>query len=73
MSLRLIPGLALLIAALAMTASAGQPAPAPAPDEKCIEDCDEKSDQCMQDSGGDPDKMRICDDKYSECLQACPA
>jgi hypothetical protein len=45
----------------------------PFADEKCIEQCDTGSDQCMQDAEGDPDKMQVCDDKYSECLQACEA
>ena len=40
-------------------------------DEKCIERCDTESDKCMQDAGGDPGKIQVCDDKYSECLQAC--
>ncbi len=42
-------------------------------DEKCIEKCDVQSDECMQDSNGDPDKVQACDDKYSECLAACDA
>jgi hypothetical protein len=25
----------------------------------------------MQASNGDPDKVQACDDKYSECLEAC--
>ncbi len=45
----------------------------PESDEKCLERCDIESDQCMADSNGDPDKMQACDDKYSDCLQACPA
>ncbi len=45
----------------------------PFADEKCIEQCDAGSDQCMQDAEGDPGKMQVCDDKYSECLQACEA
>ena len=45
----------------------------PFADEKCIERCDTASDQCMQDAEGDPDKMQVCDDQYSECLQACEA
>lgn len=45
----------------------------PFADEKCIEQCDTRSDQCMQDAEGDPGKMQVCDDKYSECLQACEA
>ena len=40
-------------------------------DEKCIEQCDAKSDQCMQDAEGDSGKVQACDDQYSECLQAC--
>ncbi|MGQ0384488.1 MAG: hypothetical protein ACT4UP_07410 [Gammaproteobacteria bacterium] len=40
-------------------------------DEKCIEQCDIQSDKCMQDSNGDPDKVQVCDEKYSECLDAC--
>lgn len=40
-------------------------------DEKCIEKCDVESDKCMQDAGGDSGKVQACDDKYSECLQAC--
>lgn len=43
----------------------------PFADEKCIEQCDVKSDRCMQDAEGDSGKMQVCDDKYSECLQAC--
>lgn len=45
----------------------------PFADEKCIEQCDTESDQCMQAAEGDPGKMQVCDDKYSECLQACEA
>lgn len=43
----------------------------PMADEKCIEKCDTESDKCMQDAGGDSGKIQVCDDKYSECLQAC--
>jgi hypothetical protein len=45
----------------------------PMADEKCIEQCDVKSDECMQSSEGDSGKLQVCDDKYSECLQACEA
>ena len=45
----------------------------PMADEKCIERCDVASDKCMQDAEGDPGKIQVCDDKYSECLQACEA
>jgi hypothetical protein len=40
-------------------------------DEKCIEQCDIESDKCMQDAEGDDGKLQACDDRYSECLQAC--
>ena len=53
-------------------ALAGEPSPEPAQDEKCVEQCDVQSDKCMQAAEGDSDKQKICDDKYSECLQACP-
>ena len=43
----------------------------PMADEKCVEKCDTESDKCMQDAGGDTGKIQVCDDKYSECLQAC--
>ncbi len=43
----------------------------PMADEKCIEQCDTKSDECMQSAEGDSGKLQLCDDKYSECLQAC--
>lgn len=45
----------------------------PFADEKCIERCDTESDACMLDSDGDERKTQACDDKYSECLQACEA
>lgn len=43
----------------------------PMADERCIEQCDLESDKCMQAAEGDAGKMQVCDDKYSECLQAC--
>ena len=43
----------------------------PLADEKCIEQCDIQSDKCMQDSEGDAGKLQVCDEKYSECLNAC--
>ena len=43
----------------------------PMANEKCIEQCDVKSDECMQSADGDSDKLQACDDKYSECLNAC--
>lgn len=61
----------------------GAPAPAddirpqsdarPMADEKCIEQCDTKSDECMQNAEGDSGKLQVCDDTYSECLQSCEA
>ena len=74
-SLRSIVFLALLAAAAPALADDIRPDSDARPfaDERCIEQCDTKSDQCMQDAEGDPDKMQVCDDKYSECLQACEA
>lgn len=74
MSVRKFPAW-ILVAGLAIGgfAQAGEPSPEPAEDEKCIEQCDVQSDKCMQDAEGDIDKQKICDDKYSDCLQACPA
>lgn len=43
----------------------------PMADEKCIEQCDTRSDECMQSAEGDSGKLQVCDDKYSECLKAC--
>lgn len=43
----------------------------PFADERCIEQCDTESDQCMQEAEGDTGKMEACDDKYSQCLRAC--
>jgi hypothetical protein len=43
----------------------------PMADEKCIEQCDLASDQCMQAAEGDPGKMQACDDQYGACLQKC--
>lgn len=45
----------------------------PFADEKCIEQCDTQSDQCMAASDGDPDKIQACDDDYGVCLEACDA
>lgn len=45
----------------------------PMADEKCIEQCDVKTDECMMAADGDSGKLQVCDDKYSECLQACEA
>ncbi len=45
----------------------------PMADEKCIEQCDTKSDECMQNAEGDSGKLQVCDDTYSECLQSCEA
>jgi hypothetical protein len=74
-SLRSSVILALLVAAAPARADDIRPDSDARPfaDEKCIEQCDTGSDQCMQDAEGDPGKMQVCDDKYSECLQACEA
>jgi hypothetical protein len=65
--------LACLIAGVPATADDIRPLSdaRPMADEKCIEQCDIKSDECMQGADGDPGKLKLCDDKYSECLQAC--
>lgn len=65
--------LAVLIAVLVVTGQARAEDARPQTDEKCIERCDIESDKCMNASEGDPDKMQACDDKYSECLEACDA
>jgi len=64
-------GAGLVALCLGGPAQAGEPSPEP--DEKCIEQCDVKADECMQATNGDPDKMQACDDQYGECLEACPA
>jgi hypothetical protein len=43
----------------------------PQADEKCIEQCDNRSDKCMQAAEGDAAKLQACDDQYSDCLKAC--
>ena len=43
----------------------------PNADEECVMQCDEQSDKCMSDAGGDENKAKACDDKYSECLSKC--
>ena len=65
--------LAALIAGLSIAGSAATEDAKPQTDEKCVERCDVESDKCMAATNGDPDKMQVCDDKYSECLAACDA
>jgi hypothetical protein len=60
----LVPGL--MAGPLAMAAEVQ-----PASDEQCVMRCDEESDKCMAKSGGDEDKAKACDDRYSECLEKC--
>ena len=43
----------------------------PTADEDCVMQCDEQSDKCMSEAGGDEDKAKACDDRYSECLKKC--
>ncbi|MCZ8132939.1 MAG: hypothetical protein O9284_16820 [Steroidobacteraceae bacterium] len=43
----------------------------PQADDKCVEQCDAASDQCMADADGDADKEKACDTKYDECLRKC--
>jgi hypothetical protein len=67
--------LALLVAAAPARADDIRPDSDARPfaDEVCLERCDTESDQCMQDSEGDPRKTQACDDEYSECLKSCEA
>ncbi len=71
MNVRSIRWLAALCASLVVAASAVGEDARPQADEKCIEQCDIESDKCMMDSEGEEDKVQVCDDRYSECLQAC--
>jgi hypothetical protein len=40
-------------------------------DDKCVSQCDEQSDKCMQSAGTDQSKQRQCDQTYEECLRKC--
>ena len=40
-------------------------------DDKCVSQCDEESDKCMQSSGRDKSKQSQCDSTYEECLKKC--
>ena len=84
MNMRISPWLAIALVSLVMGVPAfadnllltqvqggPQSSARPMADEKCIEQCDTKSDQCMQAAEGDSAKLQDCDDKYSECLKAC--
>ena len=69
-----VPGKRILpavVAALLVAATASAEDARPQTDEKCVERCDVESDKCMNASEGDPDKMQVCDDKYTDCLKAC--
>ena len=61
---------ALVLLGLAAGVAAGTDAQ-PNSDERCLSQCDEKSDKCMQAAGGDEQKQKACDDKYEECLSSC--
>jgi hypothetical protein len=73
MNVRSTGWLSALIAGLLLAGPAIAEDARPQTDEKCIERCDAESDKCMNATDGDPDKMQVCDDKYSECLEACEA
>ena len=45
--------------------------PSPRADDKCVEQCDAGSDQCMAEAAGDAGKERACDTQYDECLRKC--
>jgi hypothetical protein len=40
-------------------------------DDQCVAQCDEQSDKCMADAGGDASKEKACDAQYDECLRKC--
>ena len=66
-------GVLLLAAALAWggpTAVLAADAKANA-DDKCVSQCDEESDKCMQSAGKDSSKQKQCDATYDECLRKC--
>jgi len=66
---------AFLILGFAVSGAAGVRALAsdasPNADEQCVMQCDEASDKCMAEAGGDDRKEQACDDAYSECLARC--
>lgn len=43
----------------------------PKADDQCVAKCDEASDKCMSEAGGDGGKQRACDRAYDECLRKC--
>jgi hypothetical protein len=43
----------------------------PQADDQCVAKCDEASDKCMTDAGGNAGKQRACDQAYDECLRKC--
>jgi hypothetical protein len=47
------------------------PSAAFAADDKCVEQCDEGADACMNDAGDDEKKQKSCDEKYDECIKKC--
>lgn len=61
---------AALLLVLAASVAAGGDAQ-PTSDERCVAQCDDKSDKCMQETNGDEKKQRECDDQYEQCLARC--
>jgi hypothetical protein len=43
----------------------------PQADDQCVAQCDEQSDKCMAEAGGDSSKEKACDAQYDECLRKC--
>lgn len=43
----------------------------PKADDQCVAKCDEESDKCMTEAGGNGSKQRACDQAYDECLRKC--
>lgn len=60
---------AVILGAWATAAVAADPVPKA--DDKCVEQCDRGSDECMGAAGGDAGKERACDTRYDECLRKC--
>lgn len=71
MSFQSVRWLAAILAGLTLMGWAVAEDARPQSDEKCVEQCDIESDQCMADSEGNPDKAQACDDRYTECLELC--
>ena len=63
------------VSGIVLAGDARPPAPASAwralADDKCVAQCDQESDKCMQGAGKDASKQRECDASYDACLRKC--